>query len=153
VPRLLAFLPCERAIINRDDDSVSLITVMQSLSAFIPDALRGEKNGLLPLRWAMFSYWLKESEDEGVSFDQRIEVVSPDGDALVGQDSQFVIVKNTHSQIATIFGLPVKVLQDGAIAYRLRLSWRRSDTSTFTVAFEYPLTVLVSFGDPVHANQ
>jgi hypothetical protein len=143
MPRLLAFLPCEQVIIGKDS-SVSLITVMQTVDATIPASIRGE-NVLLPIKWALFSFWMKEDGDDGVEFEQRVEVFSADGEPLLSQDSTFVIDKITHSQIGRVLGLPVAGLQAGPIQYRFRLSIRiAGDSGDFQPVSEYPFGLRVT---------
>ena len=142
MPKLLAFLPCEQAIISKDDETVSLITVMQGLSLGVPDEVIGQ-NVLLPHRWSVFSYWLKEAGEDGVTFEQRLEYISPQNAALLKQDSQFVIVKTTHSQVGRIGALPLLSAKPGQYVYSLRLSLRRVGEPDFKVVSEFPLSITI----------
>ena len=151
MPRLLALLPCERAIISKDDDSVSLITVTQGIAVHLPDDSIVGQNVLLPHQWAIFAFWLKEPGDDGVELEQRIELIAPDDARLLVQDVRFTIVRNTHSQIGRLEALPVPKARIGDLPFTVRVSIKRADAQVFAVAGEFPLTVTlaVSTSQPV----
>jgi hypothetical protein len=147
MPKLLAFLPCEQVIVSKEDETVSLITITQGLSLAVPADAIG-KSVVLPHRWTMFAYWLKERGDEGVAFEQRVEYVAPQNTPLLNQITQFVIAKSTHSQIGRIGALPVQSVQVGQSVYTLRLSIRRLGEQEFRMVSEFPLTLTIEVASP-----
>jgi hypothetical protein len=143
VPKLLAFLPCDQVIISKDDDSVSLITVAQGFSASVRENVLGQ-NILIPHKWSMFAYWLKEAGDEGITFEQQLEYLAPpDNTALMNQISQFVITKATHSQIGRVGALPIRSVGAGPALYTLRLSIRPVGDQEYRVVSEFPITITI----------
>jgi hypothetical protein len=142
MPRLLALLPCENAIVSKEDDTVSLITITQGLTVSIPEDALGQ-NVLLPHRWHVFVYWLKEAGDEGITFEQRLELIAQTTAPLVQQISQFTIPKITHSQVSRIAALPVQSAKAGLVEYKLRLSIRRAGEPEFRPAAEFPFSVTI----------
>jgi hypothetical protein len=142
MPKLLALLPCDNAIVSKEDDTVSLITIMQGVTASVPEDAIGQ-NILVPHRWHVFAYWLKEADEEGVSFEQKIELSIPSGQPLVQQISQFTILRITHSQISRIAALPVPSVKAGVVRYALTLSVRRTGEKEFKLAGEFPFNVTI----------
>src|SRR5688500_8249294 len=134
MPRLLALLPCNYAIISRDDNSVSLINVMQGVTAALPQGAVGQ-NVLLPNRWAVFAYWLKEPSDGDQEFEQRLELVAPSNETVVAQESTFRMTQNTHSQVGHVLGMPITNVTAGSHAFKLRLSLRNLGAPTFTLVW------------------
>ena len=143
MPRLLALLPSVQAIISKEDGTVSLITVMQGVTAAIPEDAVGQ-NVLLPHPWAVFAYWMKQVGEEGVTFEQRTELIAASGDVLLSQTAEFVIAKTTHSQIGRVAALPVPNARAGEISYTIRVAIRRAGESDFATAGEFPLTVVLN---------
>ena len=81
MPRLLLFAPCERVIINTEDNNVTLMTVLSEIGVSWPssamDKLRDTPR--LLTRWQVIASWLREPGDEGREFEQICELVMPDG--------------------------------------------------------------------------
>ena len=134
MPRLLGFLPCERALISREDDTVTLITVLQGIQAALTEEARGKKPLRLPMRGSVLASWSREPGDEG----------GTSGATLVEQSVEFEFVKQTHNQIGNIFGFPVEGFTSGDQNYTLRLSLRRVGDADFAVVADYPFRVNVS---------
>ena len=143
MPRLLAFLPCERAIISRDDGSVTLVQVFHGYTVGIPEQALGQR-ALLPIRWSVLTYWLREAGDENAQFEQLVELVSGDGETLLTQESQFTIAKQTHSQVGQVLGFPVPSARQGDIPYSLRVSLRRIGQPDYQLVAEYPIVITLA---------
>ena len=152
MPKLLAFLPCDQAIISKEDDTVTLITVTPGFTVSVPQDALG-KNVLLPHRWTVFSYWLKESGDDDVEFEQRLEYISPNNAPLVNLISQFVISKATHSIVGRIAAPPLQSAKIGPVDYRLRLSIRRVGEREYRTVSEFPFTVTIDVASPEVVSQ
>jgi hypothetical protein len=140
VPRLLAFVPCERAIIAKDDDTVSLISVIQTVIFAVPREVIGQRI-TLPHQWSIFTYWLKEDGDEGITFEQRVEFVSPSNEPLFIQDTQFSMPRPTHSIVGRVGVMPVDTGSEGGSQNVLRLYLRQVGEPKFQRLAEFPLTV------------
>lgn len=152
MPRLLAFLPCERVIVSSDDNSASVMTILQGFKFSGVKIPTDDEPVSLPLRWSIFTLWRRTSADEGVTYEQRAELISPSGKVLVAQTAEFVMVKANHRHTGRIFGFPVT----GVGEYSLRLSLRAlKEGEEYSVMAEYPLTIDVdlSVADSTPANQ
>jgi hypothetical protein len=79
MPKLLAFLPCDRVIIA-NDNSTSLITLLETMNINVPP---GEEEKLpanpqLPRSWQVFTLWEESPGERGQKFTQKLEFVRPD---------------------------------------------------------------------------
>jgi hypothetical protein len=144
MPRLLAFLPCERAIISKEDETATLVTVMQGVQTALPEEARGKKPLMLPMKWSVLAYWLREPGDQGVRFQQRVDFVGASGQLLLRQDSEFELTRHTHSQISNVFGFIIEDFTNGDEEYSLKLLLRRLGESDYVNVADYPVRVNVS---------
>jgi hypothetical protein len=131
MPKLLAFVPCERVIVAKDDNSTTLISLMQGLHIELPEDAPDKV--VAPMSWATFSLWYKQPGDEGVTYEQRVELIDPDGQVLAAQTGEFQMDKTFHRHTNRSFGVPLRRGGD----YTLRLSLRRVG-SEFATVMEYP---------------
>ena len=131
MPKLLAFLPCEKVIIG-EDHSVSLIAVLQSMTINVPSD--APKQITIPMTWTTFTLWSREPEDDDVRYEQRVELVAPSKAVALTQTAEFQMTKPFHRQMGSSFGLPLP--ESGP--YTLRLSLRRLGDPSFQTIAEYP---------------
>lgn len=62
----------------------------------------------VPIRWCAFSLWRKVPEDEGKDFEQRIDLVSPQGKLVVSATPlNFAMTHNFHRLTTHFSGFPV----------------------------------------------
>lgn len=140
MPKLLAFVPCERVIISSDDNSASLITLFAGFKLAGEGLKQGtdESPRTLPIRWAAFALWYRLPEDEGQTYEQKVELVSPSGKVLISQSQEFLMVKTTHRNTGNVFGFPIV----GTGEYTLRLFLRKiTGGSEFRLLAEHPLAI------------
>jgi hypothetical protein len=78
MPKLLAFLPCETVIIAQNN-TTSLITVLEQLTIAIPPDVEIPPDAQLPKSWHVYSLWQRLPEDEGKKFEQRFSLITPEG--------------------------------------------------------------------------
>jgi len=144
VPKLLSFVPCERVIVSRDDNSLHLVGVMQGFKAQSTQPFpTDEAPAQVPLRWAVLTLWYKTAGDEGSTYEQKIELVSPSGKVLLSQATEFVMTRRSHRNTTNVFGFPIAGIGD----HTLRLSLRASSSGeSFQRIAEYPLFVSADEG-------
>lgn len=143
MPKLLALVPSERAIVAKDDNSVSLISVVSGFTVEIrPDQVGYT---LMQTRqWSIFTLWRREAgEDAAAGWEQRTEFVSPSG------ETQFVLVKifampgTTHAEVDRVAVLPIPNLTAGDHTFTIRVAIRPVSGAAYEQAGEFPLTVTV----------
>lgn len=137
MPRLLLFAPCQRAIIDRTDTSVSLIAVMNSITAesFEPN-LSPDAVGVL--LWAAVTIWEQTPGDEDRTFEQRVQIVRPDGEAVGEGAISFAFAERIHQ--TAVSGTFFPVGQPGLCQMRLSLR-ETGDEHNWAVVTEYPVEV------------
>lgn len=89
MPNLLAFVLCERILVDQHSRQVSLIDLFDQfrLATDQPDVLN-----MVALRGggAFFTLWDCEPEDAGKAYLQRVELVAPDGTRIPSPPVRFV---------------------------------------------------------------
>ena len=107
MPKPLIFVACEKVIFDREDNTASLVTIVEgidiSVGANLPETAE------LPIAWSVFSVWRKEDGDEDKQFRQRVGVVSPSGRIAKQQDTPFRFLenKNNHRVKVLMIGMPI----------------------------------------------
>lgn len=138
MPRLLLFAPCQKAILDSQDTSVSLIGVVHGFTAIqetgqpVPDDLT------LPIDWSVVSIWLRQENEDNRAFEQRIDIHRPDGRNILDPIiTPFTMTHRTHQIVLRASGFPVGIEGEHSLA----LSIRENDTQDWQQVFEYPIRV------------
>jgi len=126
MPRLLAFLACEKVIIA-DDNQASIMGLLQGfeLSAAPP----ANQTVVLPMQWTVFTLWEKEPDDKASQLTQRFELLAPDGTSLLQAKTETAVISEAdegkvfHRVVARLKGFPVR----GATTHTLRLLLKTGD--------------------------
>jgi len=106
MPKLLAFLACEK-IIADEDGSVSLIALLRNIRVAV--GKEGiPKNALTPKEWAIFTLWQpSEPGDVGKTFHQAIQLLWPDGSEFTRSNTEFKVEQGkTNETRVKILGFP-----------------------------------------------
>ncbi len=130
------FAPCEKVLIDQRDNNSSVISIFQELRVEIPLAELPEGTAI-PMKWDVFTLWLREAADEGKKFEQICELLTPDGKKAVGGSILFEMMKTMQRNVMTLMGFP---LVPSGGQYLLRLSLKevgedkeRRDLATFPI--------------------
>jgi hypothetical protein len=141
MPRLLAFLPCEKLIVNQEDNTTSLITVLESAQINVPRIPdEAPANIAVPLHWTVYSLWRKEDGDVGKRFEQRVRLILPDGQIRVDNTIGFEIgaIHQNHRVTLQVGGFPIIAASGECV---LRLSLRESGQADWQDIADYPVYV------------
>jgi hypothetical protein len=138
MPKLLLFNPCEKVIIA-EDHTVSLITIFETIQIHLPRSKDDElpENALIPLKWFVYSVWLKQPGDEDKTFEQLVDVEFPGGRTLKSEITEFQIPKNKHRNVILIPTFPVT---PPGFA-KIKLSLREQGQQDWVLRGEYPLEI------------
>ncbi|MBV8551456.1 MAG: hypothetical protein JOY54_09155 [Acidobacteriaceae bacterium] len=141
--RLLLFAPCERALINQEDSSASLINVVTGVQAALPfpEDQPLPENAALPFRWYLLSIWRYDGEDIGRRFQQRVALVAPSGKELIAADLTFQAATAPPQVVRGITcftTFPVAELGE----HSARLFYRQSEDADWEEVASYPIDVL-----------
>lgn len=121
MPKLLYIVACEKVIFDMQDNTASLITLMEGVRVAVDADL--PEDAEMPLVWSVYSMWRKEVGEGDREFEQRVEMISPAGKVVKRYDARFKFVdgKNNHRVKTTVVGLPIG--EDGE--WSIKLSLRR----------------------------
>ncbi len=133
MPKLKLFLSCERAITNSEDNSVSLITVIDGITIPKPS----DSNSVVAVRWDTVATWEKDEQDADKAFEQRTCLVLPDGTETNSAIIKFIVKDTIHRNTVHVFGFPVA--QAGI--YKLKLYLREEGNENWNEISEYQILV------------
>ena len=136
--RLLVLVPCERLIVERETNHFSLIQILEKAYVPLPAGVPVPEGLIIPFRWFLYCQWNTESDDRGREFEQRIEVITPDGEAPLQDVVRFRITERMHHVSSQIDLLPVSYPGD----LRIKVSWRAVEATDWEVGGEYPLEII-----------
>jgi len=81
VAKLLAFLPCEKVLIDGETQQVSLISVLGGVHVGVAPDSPIPIGAFTPMRWTVFTLWQTETGDAD-SFEQMVSFLDEDGQCL-----------------------------------------------------------------------
>lgn len=123
MPKLLFFLPCERVIVSQEGP-ISLITVLEKYIITLSDEEAANLPGeaVLPVTWNVISMWLREEGDENRQFEQRVQLILPDGRIPTDAVSRFTIAASNVRQrnIVQVAGFPISTMGQCKVKILLR---------------------------------
>lgn len=142
MPKLLIFVPCEKAIIDQNNVT-SIITVLQELRLDLPEPPPDAdgKMPVVPMKWDVVTLWTKTDDDAPETIYQtRFALIDPKGTALQGFEgtAEFSFGDKAHRRVvATVFGFPIRY--DGRYVVRLWLH-KKGETEGEPIA-EFPIVL------------
>ena len=136
MPRLLIFTPCERVIYGTDN-SLSLINVFHGMTLNIVENDPIPPGASFQFRWSVFTMWLKQPEDEGMDYKQRVVLRDNAGGSLVESVTPFVMKKPAHRITASFPGFPLAPGTD----YKLELALSSEQDAEWKIVSDFPLSV------------
>jgi hypothetical protein len=139
MPRLIFFGVCQKAIIDRQDGNVSLITLLNSITVQVLGDTQIPHDAMLTAQWSTAATWHREPDDDGKTFQSRIELVFPSGEMatppIFGEPFESVAITNTTVTSANL--LPI----GEAGEYTVRISLREVGTNDWQDAGNIPLDI------------
>jgi hypothetical protein len=109
MPKLLFLLACEKSIIEKDTQQVSMIGLVNSFT--IAPLNKPPENAVIPQEWSVVSGWAPSPEDAGKEFTQMLNIVLANGKPFVHEVKMtYAFQQGMRYHIATkIRGIPVGV--------------------------------------------
>lgn len=140
LPRSLVFCACEKVIISQDENNPTLVAVLNQLGiTAVGEGDRLPEKAAAPMRWNIFSLWLKEPEDE-TAYEQVVRLLSPARAKLFESHTRFASSKVTQRITLRMDAFPLA----GSGRYVLELFLRRPDEEITTEPLaSYPIDVTV----------
>jgi hypothetical protein len=141
MPKLLLFAPCEKVVFSSEDNTVSLISVLQGFQAEIAPPTPGGGPPALPISWSVLSLWVREEGDGANQFEERWDLVSSEGRELISGNQAFVMTARFHRNNSRIAGFPIPVSGDYTLRLLLRNATANDDFHEIAT-FPVPVTIL-----------
>jgi hypothetical protein len=149
MPELVLFGVCRSAIVDNEDHSVSLISLLSGFeinTEAYPDwtPTAPQATVVIPMEWAAVSLWKVLPEDISVSFEQKVDIFFPDGTMATNMELQGTSVfelgdTNTHTIKITVNGFPVRITG----SYSVKLFLRRTGIGVLPGDYPTPRTKLI----------
>ena len=110
MPRLVAFLPCEKVVLEQGSNNASIIAVLDSLTLTVPkDTPAPQPQTALAMPWAIFTLFQKEDNDTG-EFECKSVLMSDSGEVLMdGPVSKFSFNVPRMRIVMQVNGFPIWV--------------------------------------------
>ena len=138
MPRLLFFVVCQKSIIDRDSGELTMIGTVNGVRFLVPESTPIPPDAVIAYSWAAICSWLRLPEDEGKTFDQRLEIRSPSGHLKGFSEIPLVLTTKTYNTNSVSQTFP----GGEAGEYSLVLLLRESGSSEWKEIATYPLDVI-----------
>ena len=138
MPRLVLFAACEKAILESDGLSLSVIGVFTGLTVELPESgIDHVPNNAVAVRnWSIATAWVQTPDDGDKTFEQKIAIVAPDGSQVAGGQIAFRMTHRNHNNVVRNQGFPVG--QTGE--YQIELSLREAgEANEWQVVTRFPI--------------
>jgi hypothetical protein len=138
MPKLILLAAAQRVIIDPEDNSASLIAMIEEITVPVPPSGLIEDMTAAGLPWALFALWQREPGDEETAYEQRVRLIAPDKSVAFDQSLPFQMTKLRHRITFRGYGFPIR--QEGV--YTLEVSLRGAlDKDRVVAQGEYAITV------------
>jgi hypothetical protein len=107
MPKLLAFAPCEKVIVDKFTNSPSVIGVLQNMGVFVKAGEVVGRDSIIAKPWSIFSLWRPMPEDKGKKFRQISQIVLPDGNVFFAQVQEFALEERPHYHVVDWLMFPI----------------------------------------------
>jgi len=142
MPKLLTFAVCRQAIIERDDSSVSLIRLINNLTVNLQPSQVVAPDMTMPFEWNVVTAWMRLSGDEGKTFEQRQELITPSGETLEGGKTSLIFNSSPDARILTTLAKAnIFPIGEAGIVI-LRIGLRETGKQDWEMIAEYPIEVI-----------
>jgi hypothetical protein len=134
----MVFVACERVLINQEDNTASLIGILQGFT--LPSVPAEGETNALPMTWYAYMQWDRGS-DVRSQYDYRAELKNAAGKTLAGANGTLSISnadRRFHRLMCKFVGFPI----DGVGDYALSLALLEHGKEVFTAHFPVPVTAL-----------
>jgi hypothetical protein len=140
--KLLVFAPCEKVIINSDENTSTLITILESVNTpMIPDEENLPVDVVVPFRWYAYALWSVEAEADYGPYEQRVKLLYPDNDGE-GLETvlEFTCEPPNRNHRTTIFYPGFPLTPAGTAYVKIELRKRVEDAGWEDIA-RFPIVI------------
>lgn len=142
--KLITLVVANRAIMDKQNNNVSLIDLLQGLQigSPVPNAPRPPRNMVVPKEWAVFTFWKPDEGDSaGQTFSVITRVLWPDGNEFNRAERTFQFDRGkNHISIINLVGFPAG--QEGRVEV---ITWLDRDSRPATEKYTWSIDVAHNF--------
>lgn len=139
MPRLLLFGVCQKAIMDRQNNLVSMIEIVSRLQLITEAGNPLPREAVGPVQWGTVASLLPEEGDKDKVHQTQIEVFSPSGEKKLDIPGEpFTLVDRAVQTITNASGFPI----GEAGVYSIKLLLREVSSDDWTEIANYPLEVI-----------
>jgi len=132
---------CQKSIVDKNDNNMSLIGVLEQLSFSIPNNISFEKEFVLPVVFDVVSFWDNDLLTKG-DLDYWIEIFSPNKKKIFENKPEFEVDHNKPRTrtILTIGGFKTLPLSG---VYKIVVKQKNDVTGKYKKVSEIPLNIKI----------
>lgn len=83
MPKLLAYLPCEKVVVEDESKNISVLSILETVTVTLAqEAPAPAQKASIGMAWAIFTLWQKERGESG-EFESKSVLASPAGELLL----------------------------------------------------------------------
>jgi hypothetical protein len=141
MPKLLLFAPCEKVIVDRETNSTSLITLLETVSLYVKESEEDKlpADARSPLVWSILALWQTEPGDESKKWEARVLIDIQEGlDVIV--KFAFEPGKPNFRNVISVVGFPIKHILKLDIC-PLKLFFREEGAENWNVAADFNIVI------------
>ena len=136
MPRLILFAPCQKVISDKFDGSLSMIGIIDGFTLFVEESASIPEEAATKISWVAVSVWNRQDGDEGKTFEQRMDIVKPNGDRpRTDKGTEFRMTEHSHEVVLFASAFPAGMASE----YKLILSVHEVGTDDWRDVAEYPI--------------
>jgi len=109
MPKILIFAPCDKVIVSEQDNTTSLISLIEAFTIGISEDAEVPEDASIPLKWHILALWERLEGEEGKNFEQRTQFILPNGREGLGgtMTLDFKPESKRFRAVSIILGFPV----------------------------------------------
>jgi len=150
MPRLLIFVPCQKVLISKEDNTLTIITVLQEMEVSVPaESPELPDKTTAPLIWYAFCLWGNERDDPETVYHQQFILEAPNGEKVrEGPIAEFSMTTPSHRVYSRYPNFPIWLKG----TYSLRLQLRRKDAAEWRDIATFPIQIKHTLANPKNTD-
>jgi len=144
MPQLLIFLACEK-VITSTEGTITAVTILERLDINLPAEAKLPERAAVPMYWSTLTVWHWVPEDEGLVFEQTVQMVTASGEVAMHSGPTDIKVTSEKPRFRVTEINHQVPITDGNLTLKLMI---REKDKEWIVKAEYPIEVAVTRGMP-----
>jgi hypothetical protein len=141
MPKAKLIAPCERVIIDRETETLNLMSLLDGMKVIVPSKTGGLASGTVDVSWSFVVAWHADEGDIGKKFWQSGNIEMPDGVVIPGLPMPFEFRGRVTHTIANIGGFPA--FASGIYIIHVLYKPADNNNADWVEAGSYPLDIVI----------